>query len=369
MRRNVQRRAFTLVELLVVIAIIGILIALLLPAVQAAREAARRSQCTNNLKQLGLAIHNYHDTNKKIPPRMSGPLGPGTDSGPFYNPFTNALPRLLPYIEQTALYSQFTSPQTYGGTTYASWCGMPWDSNYKPWDAKIGTFLCPSDGGASNASPSQVGVSSYHCSTGDYPGWWGDPTNRGAFETGYLYYSWSTWYRGFSGFEGITDGTSNTIAFSERGVPNSSTAGTTTTDVATNQQTAINYSGTSSPIACMGLKGGGNRYANGVATANWGPGCFSYGWAGRNAEISTVLPPNAPSCSIYNEDWNAVMWSASSYHPGGVNAAFMDGSVRFVSDTIDTGNLSLAPVASGPSPYGVWGALGSKSGGEVAQIP
>ena len=77
------------------------------------------------------------------------------------------------------------------------------------------------------------------------------------------------------------------------------------------------------------------------------------------------MPPNAPSCSIYAEDWNSVMWAATSYHPGGVNAVFLDGSVRFISDTIDTGNLALPPVASGPSPYGVWGALGSKNGGEV----
>ena len=109
---------FTLVELLVVIAIIGILIALLLPAVQAAREAARRSQCTNNMKQLGLALHNYHDTYRCLPPLIGGPvLDPATGIG---NPYLNSLVRLLPYIEQTTVYSQVASRSSRSFNHFAS---------------------------------------------------------------------------------------------------------------------------------------------------------------------------------------------------------------------------------------------------------
>ena len=136
-----RRRAFTLVELLVVIAIIGILIALLLPAVQAAREAARRSQCSNNLKQLGLALHNYHDTFKAQPPRQGGPLwsGGSLTNPPRHSAFVN----LLPFIEQDARYSQIMTSQL------NAWSGGA-DSGYV---GEIAPFICPSDGLLTETSP------------------------------------------------------------------------------------------------------------------------------------------------------------------------------------------------------------------------
>lgn len=361
MSKRVQRRAaFTLVELLVVIAIIGILVGLLLPAVQAAREAARRMQCSNNFKQLGLALHNYHDVNNKFPPRIGG------DAFSInYSP--NGIVRLLPFIEQTALFNQISTPQTIGGTVYPAFNVAPYDTNYTPWSAKISAFLCPSDGEAGGSSA--IGRCSYHFSNGDYAGWWGEPTTRGPFEIWALYPDWSTWYsRSVKGFGGITDGTSNTLALSERGIPGSGTANSITTAVATNQSAVFGGGALNSPVTCLATRGSGNRYATGVATGNWAQGSFSFGWQGRNAEISTILPPNAPSCAIYAEDWNAVMFSATSYHTGGVNTVFMDGSVHFISNSIHTGNLALPWVASGQSPYGVWGGLGSVSGGEVVPL-
>ena len=231
-----------------------------------------------------------------------------------------------------------------------------------PWKAKIPAFLCPSDGLTTGGTDNSLGRCSYHFSNGDYFGWWGDPTTRGPFEVWSLYPDWPNWYQGgVKELSAITDGTSNTIAITERGIPGPGTEGTIKTAVATNQSTAVNYSGTSSPIACLALRGGGNRYASGVATGNWGQGNYSYGWQGRNAEVSTVMPPNAPSCSVYAEDWNSVMWAATSYHPGGVNAVFLDGSVRFISDTIDTGNLALPRYPAAPRPTEYGGAFGSRT--------
>jgi len=132
-----KRRAFTLVELLVVIAIIGILIALLLPAVQAAREAARRSQCTNNLKQIGLALHNYHDVQRSFP------LGAYTGVGPVYGHLsgTNWRTEILPYLEQGALYSKLT----FDGSAFSGWSGLPFSGgNVALSGLKLDVYLCPS---------------------------------------------------------------------------------------------------------------------------------------------------------------------------------------------------------------------------------
>ena len=344
-------RGFTLVELLVVIAIIGILVGLLLPAVQAAREAARRMQCSNNFKQLGLSLHNYHDTFNKFPPRIGGDA-----LGLNYTP--NGMVRLLPYMEQNAVYNLISSPQTYNGKNYPAFNVEPWDGNYQPWNAKIPSFLCPSDGESGQSG--SLGRSNYHLSNGDYAGWWGDPVARGPFEVWKLYPDWNWHSGGPRGIASVTDGTSNTLAISERAIPSSGAGNRIVTAVATSQPTAF-----TSPITCMALKGSGSQYATGVATANWGQGTFSFGWQGRNAEISTILPPNSPSCAIYGDDWNAVMFTPTSYHTGGVGSVFMDGSVRFISNSIDTGNLSLPMVTSGKSPYGVWGAIGTTRGDEV----
>ena len=141
------RRGFTLVELLAVIAIIGILIALLLPAVQAAREAARRSQCTNNVKQIVLACHNYHDTYKEFPQGRLLRLGLSTSNG------WSGFCALLPYIEQSALWDQ---AQT------SNW-GSPWSTNAFT-TARISAYHCPSDG---NIKDTPLGGRSYHFCYGD----------------------------------------------------------------------------------------------------------------------------------------------------------------------------------------------------------
>ncbi len=322
-------RGFTLVELLVVIAIIGILIALLLPAVQAAREAARRSQCSNNLKQLGLALHNYHDTYKCFPYRMGG----GSRSGRFVTlPRLSGFVPLLPFMEQTAMSDQVGPDPTY-----------VWDTSFEPWVTHITSLLCPSDPETKEASA--FGHNNYAFCVGDQ----------------YSSLDWSSYptpppTRGIFGpntavkFANILDGTSNTLALSEIvRPPNGNGFGANTTANANN------------PVNCLASFVDG-QYTTALLNRDR---CLGTRWCdGRVGYVgfNTILPPNGPVC---NGQTNTGVLSAGSRHPGGVNATLADGSVRFISETIETGDVSASWQSAGQSPYGVWGSLGSKSGGEV----
>jgi len=186
-RLNSKRRAFTLVELLVVIAIIGILIALLLPAVQAAREAARRSQCTNSMKQLALAFHNYHDTHRKFP-AYNYPVA-GTNSWQGHGPFT----MILPFIEQGPTYAKVNFRVAWDG-----------DDTNQPRLTKIATFLCPSD--IPFLDSKYPGNNYAVCAGGRISLYdWGSPISAsGIFAARYE-----------SSFADIQDGSSNTVMLGE----------------------------------------------------------------------------------------------------------------------------------------------------------
>ena len=217
MERLSRRWAFTLVELLVVIAIIGILVALLLPAVQAAREAARRMSCTNNLKQLALAAHNYHDTFKTLPNRMTGT---GVLWGGVASPATNqvrlsAWVLLLPFYEQQALHNQISSPLTIGTTTFAAGELLRRATRTEALSTHPGCSRCPGccvhpTGSAEGGSATDYGRNNYRLSVGDciHRTWSrGDSADsRGVFGGPVQKSSFAT----------ITDGTSNTIMMSER---------------------------------------------------------------------------------------------------------------------------------------------------------
>lgn len=344
--RSVRARsAFTLVELLVVIAIIGVLVALLLPAVQAAREAARRMQCSNNLKQIGLGLHNYHDSFKAVPFRIGGITN---------RPWVGGLTRLLPYVEQQQLFDLVD----------AAGFPEPW-SGFAPYNSKVPGFVCPSDGKAINTPNTQVGAKNYWFSNGDYTGWWGDPYTRGAFEAS-GHESGAAGWPAAQNFATIIDGLSNTVALSERCIPTGD-AGAIRGGVAVNNPGVQYPESNNNPSLCMATKGSGGRYAAGVAVASWGPGSFSWGWPGRS-EFSTILPPNSPSCAVYGDDWNSLMFTVNSYHPGGVNVLRMDGSVSLITETINCGNLTAGSPRGGFSPYGVWGAMGTISGGESVAL-
>ena len=364
------RRGFTLVELLVVIAIIGILIALLLPAIQAAREAARRSQCVDNLKQLTLAVLNYHDVRRALPPRATGTTTGTYNNGGRWAAFVF----LTPYYEQQALWNLIASgcPSWDGGTLYPPQGPNEWTSQYPPWCSNIPVLHCPSEIG--NMNPGQPGnVQAYP--PGAFPAGTGGTIGR----TNYCFSQGDTIngqatvnVRGAFGFNSsytlaaVIDGKTNTVALSERayGVNGNFIRG----GVAEGYP-SIN----TNPAACLASVNSQGAYlttGNQEAGARWNDGYAVW------TSFNTVLPPNSPSCcqsanGTSSCDNSGGVFSVTSYHPGGVNASMLDGSVRFVSEQIDTGNTALPEIVGvgSPSNYGVWGKMGTINGGEAITPP
>jgi prepilin-type N-terminal cleavage/methylation domain-containing protein/prepilin-type processing-associated H-X9-DG protein len=351
-----KRRGFTLVELLVVIAIIGILIALLLPAVQAAREAARRSQCTNQMKQLGLACQNFHDVYKKFPPGSHSSSMAGAlvgSAGAWCSPYLGYIPHLLPYIEQQPLYNQVIEYTKLGNT--APWTDFAFpDGRPSPWITTIQTLVCPSDGQKPPANG--VAYTNYFCNHGDIAMNWDWYEWRGPFGNA---------EHGESGFADMKDGSSNTILIGE--VCN----GILTSPAPIKGGIAIETVYPETPLTACAARRGANDMLTGASwTANnWGLGRRWGDARSVYSQFFTLMPPNSPTCAIEGETW--CMPTASSFHPGGVNVAMADGSVRFISETIEAGNpavgITYTPPQgyTGPSLRGIWGALGTTKGRET----
>ena len=388
--RQEQNHAFTLVELLVVIAIIGMLIALLLPAVQAAREAARRMQCSNKIKQLGLAVHTHADAKQTLPGFYAfrthdGVSQPAGQNPSYGNWGTSVSVMLLPYIEQNMLYDALVAerarrsainPQT------ASTNVNSYDSNVAPYQAQIAAFACPSDPQVTKPQDNNGGAipyhgqSSYSYSTGDWPARHGkdsDTENTGENRGPFL-------NKQMMSFGGIEDGTSNTIAISERNVDVQGSRklreslATPTTTVFTNAddtKAAVLVSNFK-PYQIYSLVDPNDRdsYRAGQGAdasrtgQRWACGIASF------SSFSTIIPPNGPSCARAG-DVTRFLGPPKSYHTGGVNIGLCDGSGRFITDSVDTGDMKndAGAVEIGSSPYGVWGALGSAAGGEAKGLP
>lgn len=349
-----RKRAFTLIELLVVIAIIAVLIALLLPAVQQARESARRTQCKNNLKQLGLAIHNYHDVYNLVP---FGSMLNGGPGGQRHSGFV----AMLPYIDQAPLANLIanggTAASVNGTQNYVGNSFVPWDGNHRGNFAKIPMLLCPSDG---DSNQSGFGKANYTFSRGDQcwdtcPQWNGNGGRglRGFFLGG-------QGASGTRGFRDVTDGLSNTIAMSERikAKPNGNSILTGAISVTYGQST---YRG--NPGLCLGEVGAGKVYTNTANIRLWSGLRWSDG-TNNFTGSTTILGPNRPSCTDPGNDDRDGIQEPSSIHTGGVHVLMGDGTVRFINENISAGNPTAPSPLSGPSPYGIWGALGTVSGNE-----
>ena len=415
-------RAFTLVELLVVIAIIGILIALLLPAVQAAREAARRMQCSNHLKQFGLGLHNYHSAFDSLP-AAGGAQGTVRDANGGAEVFivtfegrreTERLRwschvAILPFVEQQARYDavQYVashtsgSPVPYwsvdangnidGGSPQAHFRGNTEGARmlYNATGGKISGFLCPSDPNAQSPGRNFCARTNIMTCRGDgmNANQWASTEAGPNFRCGTRgAFSMHTWRN----FSFISDGTSNTIAAAE-GVtaPFTHDTGRPNNTVMGGIYNWDSLTGTRSPLACtlLGRHATNRKMLDDSNTNNivrvW-RGCWYAVGVESSTGFSTVVRPNDVSCGPNGTN----TWSfsaAQSYHTGGVNTLFCDGAVRFISETIDNNNLchpgTNTPVtdnggpdhnggmdARGQSPFGVWGALGTPAGGESRSI-
>lgn len=353
-RRQVEARrlrdAFTLVELLVVIAIIGILIALLLPAVQAAREAARRAQCINNLKQLGLGLQNYHDVNGAFPLRRGGTSGCSGWTGGNCTRVSGFIP-LLPFIEQQALYDQIKA----GGPNGAPPYGPPGWYGWSSWNVQAPGLLCPSDS-MPRPGAGAMGHTNYAFSQGDSIN-----NNLNATSSRGMFCVVNS-----TRLNMVTDGTSNTILMSERIRANFGIGGMTRVNIRQGTATSITNL-TTSPGVCLTTATG--TYFNDPTIVKGRFGTLYTDGQMERCGFTTVLPPNSPSCvadaNIYADSGTGV-YAPSSNHPAGVNGVMADGSVRFINDSINVGNLASPEASAGPSPYGIWGAMGSKNGEEGA---
>ena len=421
MRRNTthNKAAFTLVELLVVIAIIGILIGLLLPAVQSAREAARRMQCSNKLKQLGLAWHTMNDSldhfpsacnQKELCADVLRPLGKDnyaaqqTNRSIWHNRgrMSWGVP-ILPYIEQPARYEIYriwmvdradppgavtrdggwgyavstVTTETFAYTgSVAAWTGVNWDNPNK---GPISAFVCPSDpaGGISKGN-GVMAATNYRGNIGDLNVWQYENmrSDIGTNQANYPFPTRGVLTNGIYeviGIDALIDGTSNTIILSEAGVTPEWGGRTPTIQGGISFTSGVGTEAVGYAATCLARRNGREilNPAQSQVGGRWVDAYTTY------TGFYAILPPNSPTCFNQDAGNDNSLISANSYHSGGVNACFGDGAVKFISDSINavSSGVVLAAIRTngngytgGPSRFGVWGALGTRAEGESTSL-
>jgi prepilin-type N-terminal cleavage/methylation domain-containing protein/prepilin-type processing-associated H-X9-DG protein len=354
-----QRRAFTLIELLVVIAIIGVLVSLLLPAVQSAREAARRSQCVNNLKQIGLALHNYESAIGSFPPG-AGMAPQNATTADWSGGWTewSAHAMLLPYLEQGPVYNainfNFLAGYDAGGSINAT-----------AYNTRINSFLCPSDGlagrNSSNSYYGSVGTSTYD--------WWGGQGGPKPTRPWVDHRPTTGMFGKYTpnGIRDVTDGTSQSIAFSETLVGSTDSSSRSAASDRRNSVTGVtidaaarvrNINAVAPAVLAAALQACTAAYqANTNISTNVGQ---RWGWGETGMSMfNTIVPPNGGGtikwsacrhgCGGCSPD-AASFSNATSNHSGGVNAMMADGSVKFIKNSIA---------------QNIWMGLGTIAGGEA----
>ncbi len=340
---------FTLRELFVVVTSVGILLAILVPAIRSASEASRRMSCSNNFKQIGIGIHNYHSAYKVIPAAMSGTA---------WNEFRlSGLVAMAPFLEASPFWETVANPMVVGGKDFPPMGPVPWESAYPPWAKDIATYRCPSDW---RTGPS-LGRTNYTFSVGDRVRDLYSSTDRNEI-------------RGMVGsveymkFRDVLDGLANTIMMTEIGSEHGQRIqGQFSTGhpalLADSPADCLKSVDPKTPMA----------YVNSATLNELGRGGAFADGSGGFSLVQTILPPNSPSCAIGNDGPFSGVFSAGSYHPGGCHVLMGDGAVIFMTNSIHSGD----PKAPSPvfvrdpdgiaigSPYGLWGELGTRAGHEA----
>ncbi len=346
------------------------MIGLLLPAVQSARESARRMSCSNNFRQVSLALHNYHAAYGHLPCGSGGTTG--DDELTSNCDRLAGLVGIQPFLERSARWEQISSPYPFESPTFPPMGPAPWRFDvYPPWQETIWTLRCPSD--PNPGVPGEAGLTNYAFCYGDsvhevgyepgeplpFRGHDADPiTQRGVFCK-----------RIFRRFDDITDGLSQTIAMTELatylGKRDLAAVVINVGDLKNNPSLCLQTIQSPQP----------QRYRDDLSlrlipgtTASrggaWADGAIT--WSG----VNTILPPNSPSCDTETDHLLEGVFSAASRHRDGCHALLADGAVTFFTNSIDASDASQATIYTGGphgdnvrSPFGIWGELGTRASG------
>jgi type II secretory pathway pseudopilin PulG len=342
-----REKRFSIRDLLALITIMAVLFAVGVPTLLKMRARSRRVQCSNNFKVVMLAMHNYHSAYKQLPAAMGGTAGNANR--------LSGLIALTPFCEGQPLWEEIANPWSTRRVSYPPMGPVPWDKNYPPWQARFDYFLCPTDGDKAANPNSPFGRTNTVFCVGDSVLDIHKPKTkagvRGMFSP-----------RHSTRFRDILDGLSNTIAIAEIATARGNhVAGQFVIDM---PKPIL-----ASPQAC--LKTVDSRRSDEYSAkfklsdlgrgGNWADGAAGY------SLMQTILPPNSPSCAVGGTVAVDGIYSAASRHPGGVHIGIADGSVIFITDSIESGDpTATPPTNAGPkeSPYGLWGALGTRAGME-----